>query len=625
MNSKKIRITIYPSGRSALLSPGTPLRYAFDILGKGITMPCGGKGRCAKCLVYFQEGAPPPTPADEAGLTESELAQGYRLACQVILDRDAVIFTRDHKFKATDKILVTGATRDFVLKPNITKRYAVIPKPTVDDLRSDLDRILDVFDIKTGFAPSLQLLKNLGCELRKSGFKATGVFANGKLISVEGGEATQECYGIAFDIGTTTIAGYLLDLTNGSQLAVTAAVNPQARIGEDVISRISYSMQEPKGLKWLQTAVVKELNRIAGRLARQANVSLSKIYEAVVVGNTCMTHLLLGVDPRHLAQAPYVPTFSHSMTLDAGDLGLRINSAGLVHVLPNVAGYVGADTVGMILATAIHKSDGIVLAVDIGTNGEIVLGSKERMLACSTAAGPAFEGAHIKHGMRAASGAIDSVWITDGDIEFSTVDGAKAVGICGSGLLDAIVCLRKAGILEESGRIVDVDEVPPDYGGLKARLTDGGFVLASAEHSAHGTPVVITQRDVREVQLAKGAIAAGIRTLMERLNIVPNDLSAVVLAGAFGNYMRKQSAIAAGLIPNVPLSKVHSVGNAAGEGAKLALLSTDERSEADRIAQSIEYVELTTDSSFQEKFAEALMFGPWPDTGSQSVFLDGVG
>ncbi|MDI6828866.1 MAG: ATP-binding protein, partial [Armatimonadota bacterium] len=245
----------------------------------------------------------------------------------------------------------------------------------------------------------------------------------------------------------------------------------------------------------------------------------------------------------------------------------------------------------------------------------IVLGSKRRMVACSTAAGPAFEGAHIKHGMRAASGAIDSVWIEDGDIKFSTVNGAKAVGICGSGLLDAIVCLHKAGILDESGRIVDVSEVTADYKRLRARLTDGGFVLASAEESAHGTPVVITQRDVREVQLAKGAIAAGIRTLMERLNVGPDDLSAVVLAGAFGNYMRKQSAIAAGLIPNVPLSKVRSVGNAAGEGAKLALLSTDERSEADRIGRSIEYIELTTDSGFQEKFAEALMFGKWPDVG----------
>ncbi len=600
-----------------MISAGTSLRQAFEVLGKGVNMPCGGKGRCAKCLVLFQDGAPPPTPADEEGLTESELAQGYRLACQAILVRDAVVYIRDHNLKATDKILTTGASRDFQLKPNITKRYSVVPQPSVDDLRSDLDRVLDVFEVKSGFEPPLELVTGLGSELRKSAFHITGVFAGGRLVAIEGGDTTKECYGVAFDIGTTTIASYLIDLNTGSQLALAAAVNPQAKVGDDVISRINYSMQEqePKGLRWLQMAVIGELNRLIGRLARQARVSSSKIYEAVVVGNTCMTHLLLGVDPRHLAQAPYVPTFSHSMTVGARDLRLRINPAGQVHVLPNIAGYVGADTVGVILSTAIHKSDELVLAVDIGTNGEIVLGSKERMVACSTAAGPAFEGAHIKHGMRAASGAIDAVWIEDGDIKFSTVNGAKAVGICGSGLLDAIVCLHKAGILDESGRIVDVSEITPDYKRLGARLTDGGFVLASAEESAHGTPVVITQRDVREVQLAKGAIAAGIRTLMERLNIEPHDLSAVVLAGAFGNYMRKQSAIAAGLIPNVPLSKVRSVGNAAGEGAKLALLSTDERSEADRIARSIEYIELTTDSGFQEKFAEALMFGKWPNVG----------
>jgi uncharacterized 2Fe-2S/4Fe-4S cluster protein (DUF4445 family) len=406
-------------------------------------MPCGAKGKCGKCKVLFHKGAPDPTPSELSALTESELAQGYRLGCQVVLDRDAVVYLRDHGRKPGDRILTTGVTRQVPLCPLITKRFAEVPEPTTEDLRSDVDRVLDSLDVaRDESATGLAQVRRMGSVLRESEYKVTGVFAGTDLISLEAGDTTSDCCGVAFDIGTTTLAGYLLDLNTGAQLAVAAAVNPQTRVGEDVISRISHTMQEADGLRHLQSLVVTEMNRLVRKLARQANVSRDRVYEAVIVGNTCMTHLLLRVDPRHLAMAPYVPAFSRSVTLDAAAIGLGISRLGRAHVLPNIAGYVGADTVGAVLATAAHESDSTVLIVDIGTNGEIVLGSRERMLACSTAAGPAFEGAHIKQGMRAAPGAIDAVWMEDGDIRFSTVSNGRPVGICGSGLLDAVVCLR---------------------------------------------------------------------------------------------------------------------------------------------------------------------------------------
>ena len=608
----KVIIEFHPAAKRTEVERGSALRDAAETAGVELRMPCGGKGRCGKCKVVFERGAPPPTPTELDGITESELAQGYRLACQAQVLQDCAVYVPDAVEAA--KILTVGTARRVPLKPAITKRHVDVPRPSVDDLRSDLARILD----SLGVAPvrcriDLHALRQLGHDAREADFEITGVFSSEDLIAFEPGDTTAECYGVAFDIGTTTLAAYLLDLNTGDQLSVAAAVNPQARIGDDVISRISYTMQAPDGLEKLRSMVVGELNRLVGVLAVGAGISRDRIYEAAVVGNTCMLHLFLGIDPKHLAQAPYVPTVSQSLYFPADELGIDINEFGRVHFLPSIAGYVGADTVGMVLATALYEGNELTLAVDIGTNGEIVLGAKNGILACSTAAGPAFEGAHIKHGMRAALGAIDAVWFDDGDIAFSTVSGAKAAGICGSGLLDAIACLVQAGIIEPGGRIVDASEAPVEYGHFQTRLRTGDrgneFMLAPADETSIGGPIVITQRDVREVQLAKGAIAAGIQTLMERLGVRPGDIDRVVLAGAFGNYVRKESAIMAGMLPDVPLAKVHSVGNAAGEGAKLSLISLDMRKDADHIADFVEYIELTTDLGFHERFADALAFG----------------
>jgi len=609
LSASTVKIQFLPSGKVINSKQGTAFGEALEAAGVKLRLPCGGKGLCGKCKVIFEQGAPPVTPTEDDRLTETELTQGYRLGCQTLVWEDSLVYIPDSVQGA--KILTVGTARQVPLKPAITKKHALVSKPSTDDLRSDLARLMDALGVEEADM-ELNVMQRIGKDLRAADFDITGVFYGGRLIGIEAGDTTSECYGIALDIGTTTLAVYLLDLATGTQISVAAAMNPQHEIGDDVISRINHVMQEHGGLKKLQRMVISEFGRLIKVLSHGAGISSDRIYEVTVAGNTCMTHLFLGIDPTNLAVAPYVPVINDSVSLKAHELGIGISDSGRVHVLPSIAGYVGADTVGVILATDFYEQEKLTLAVDIGTNGEIVLGSDRRMLACSTAAGPAFEGAHIKHGMRAAPGAIDAVWLENGDIRYSTIAGEKARGICGSGLLDAIICLIKAGIVEASGRIVDADELQGEYAHLGRRIQPAErgyeFVLASADESA-GEPVVISQRDVREVQLAKGAIAAGIQTLMERLDVRPDDLDRIVLAGAFGNYLSKESAIQAGMIPDVPLSKVHSVGNAAGEGAKLALISLDARRDADEIAERIEYVELTTDPGFQERFADALMFG----------------
>ncbi len=611
MDNATITVEFLPSGKTVKAVKGSALLDIAESAGIHIGIPCGGKGRCGKCKVVFEEGAPDSTPTEEDTLTEADIAQGYRLGCQTHVGADAVVYVPDGVQGA--KILTIGTARVIPFKPAITKRFVKIPEPTVHDQRSDLTRVLTAFELSERVACDLAAAQKLSKEMREDGYGLTGVFSGGVPIAFEGGDTTSDCYGVAFDIGTTTIAAYLLDLNTGKQQSVAASVNPQNRVGDDVISRINHTMQESGGLAELQSLVIAEMNRLVETLCHGAEISADSVYEAAVAGNTCMMHLFMGINPIHLAQAPYVPAVSAAMYISARDVGLKISEFGRIHALPCIAGYVGADTVAVILATDMYEDDRLTLAVDIGTNGEIALGSQKRMLACSTAAGPAFEGAHIKHGMRAASGAIDAVWFDECELKYTTIGGAEPVGICGSGLLDAISCLINAGIIESSGRIVDSEEIPEEYSHLRSKLVLGErgneFILAEKEYTSISEPVVITQRDVREIQLAKGAIAAGIQTLMDNMGVTADDLDRVVLAGAFGNYVRKESAINVGMLPNVPISKLHSVGNAAGEGAKLALISTDARGDADCIADRIEYVELTTDPGFQDRFAEALMFG----------------
>jgi uncharacterized 2Fe-2S/4Fe-4S cluster protein (DUF4445 family) len=405
------------------------------------------------------------------------------------------------------------------------------------------------------------------------------------------------------DVGTTKLAGYLVDLETGRTLAATGAMNPQISYGEDVMARIAYAMEGEAQAAKLQEAVVDAVSGLARDLCTLSGRHPQDIVEAVVVGNTAMHHLFAGLPVRQLGLAPYLAAVSEALDLKAREVGLEIAPGGYVHLLPNVAGFVGADHVAMILSTgigeAVSEAAGTVLGLDIGTNTEVVLRANGRLIACSTASGPAFEGAHIKDGMRAAEGAIERLRIEDDGVEYQTIGGVPPVGLCGSGVLDAVAQLRLSGIVDEKGNMGHHPRV---------RRTEHGpeFVLVTGEEGGNDREVVISRGDVGEIQLAKGAIRAGINILLDEAGLSEQDVDEVVIAGAFGTYIDVSSAIAIGMFPRLPLERFNQVGNAAGMGAKLALVSQSQRAQAAEIARQVQYIELTNDKRFVDEFAGAM-------------------
>jgi uncharacterized 2Fe-2S/4Fe-4S cluster protein (DUF4445 family) len=432
----------------------------------------------------------------------------------------------------------------------------------------------------------------------------------GRLVSITPAAERDGIFGAAVDIGTTTVVGYLFDLSTGEYLASAASYNPQAQHGADVISRINFALTEHDGLAQLQAEAISVINEVIQRAAAQVQVDTRHIFEVTLVGNTCMHHLVLGLDPAHLGASPYVPVVDESVDVEARDLGLEVNPSANVHFLPVIAGFVGADTVGVILAAELVGQPRPVLAVDIGTNGEVALWSGSELFVASCAAGPAFEGAQIQHGMRAGPGAIERVDVQDGDLVIHTIGGLSAVGICGSGLFDAVAALLDLGLLDVTGRYAQEGTVTGRAAGrLEGEGTARRVELAHAGETADRTPVLLTQPDIRKVQLAKGAVRAAVELLIRRAGLVPEDLSEVLLAGAFGNYVNPRSALRIGLLPTVlEPERVRGVGNAAGAGAVLALLSIDERRRAEEIAAQAIHVELFSSPEFQDVFADAMLF-----------------
>jgi len=438
----------------------------------------------------------------------------------------------------------------------------------------------------------------------------TAVLAGDRLIAVEPGDTTAAHYGLALDIGTTTIAGYLIDLRTGAEAAVNARPNPQAAYGADVIARIEFAMGDPEKVTTLRAAVTQAVNAMLQQTAQEAGIAAEQIYELAVVGNTCMMHLFLGIDPLPLGHAPYAPVCTEPVELAAAELGLAaMHPRGRVRNLPNIAGFVGADTVGMLAAGDLERLPGLHAAVDIGTNAEVVLSENGRLSACSTAAGPAFEGAKISQGMRAQPGAVDAVTIGE-DLYVHTIGEQPAQGICGSGIIDALGELRRVGMLKSSGRFADLDELTDLPDALRARMTDEGVVLVWAAESGGGRDIVLTRGDVREVQLVKAAIYAGIATLLEKLGHTPDALDGLHIAGAFGTYITKEHALAIGLIPNIPVEKLDFMGNAAGAGAKMAVISQDAYADVCAAARRVAYVELAGDEIFRDNFAMAMLLAP---------------
>ena len=542
--------------------------------------PCGGLGKCGKCLVKI----------------DGEVVK----ACQVRAGgepehKEYIVETLERS--GDEKILTDGFNREVVFAPGVRMEKVVLEKAKPGEKRSDWQRLLDALaETDSGVEPErmeadLKLAGELYGMRRDS--DDWYVIYSGRRIMELRKEVGRRCL-VAFDIGTTTIAGYLLDGEDGRTLAVESRMNPQAQYGADVIMRANYALEH--GTDVLSQCIREAVNEMLGVLAGAAGISRDDIFQVCIVGNTCMHHLFLGISPASLVHAPYTPAVSERLVLNAGDYGLDVQRKAELIMLPDIAGYVGADTCGCLLTLRQDLKDEISLMIDIGTNGEMVLGNKERLVTCSTAAGPAFEGAKIECGMRGAAGAVDHVKFEDGKWSYTTVGDKPAVGLCGSGLIDLVAGLLDAGMLDENGVLSSGQEKP------------GVFVLVPKEQAGTEKGVYITQKDIGEVQLAKAAIAAGIQMLEKQLGIMEDQIDSVYIAGAFGNYMDPVSAGRIGLFPETLVRKVKPVGNAAGEGAKIALVNEREMLEMDELVRKIEFVELAASADFQDYFIDELGF-----------------
>jgi uncharacterized 2Fe-2S/4Fe-4S cluster protein (DUF4445 family) len=573
-----------------------------------IDTPCNGCGLCGKCRVKFGGSAlPEPTPEMEKILGAHAIAEGYRLSCQITIDHDLELYLDDTDFEA--KILTNGRQKNFKLAPAVGKKRLILPPPTLDDQRSDGERLADFLPF--GEVPDeLQLLRKLPEVLRrKASFEVTAIYNRQRLIGIEAGDTTAKLYGIAVDIGTTTIAAYLLNMLTGEKKATYSCLNPQKTFGADVISRINHTMKEPNGLEQMHGAVINALNLATENLTESAGLKNTDIYQMVCVGNTTMMHFLLKLPAQNIAISPFIPVATQGVTTKASEIGLHLNQNAILTVVPSVAAYIGADTVAAVLASGIVRGKSISLLIDFGTNGEIVLGNNEWMLACSAAAGPAFEGANIRDGVGGIRGAIDSYSIAK-KTRFTTIDEAPPIGICGSGLIDIVSELYHAGIISETGRL---EPTPTGGQELPNQLTcvDGmaSFIIAHANETGHGREILITQKDIRELQSAKAAIAAGIYVLVKKAGIRLSEIQKVYLAGGFGAYINIESALNIGLIPSELQGKVETIGNAAGSGAIAVLASRNALKRVNHIKQKIRYIELSSCPEFNNFFIDAMIFG----------------
>ncbi|UCE92157.1 MAG: DUF4445 domain-containing protein [Methanobacteriota archaeon] len=605
-----------PIGKKADTRAGSTLLAIAGGTGVPLESICGGAGSCGKCRVRVVEGMDrltAVTAAEAKVLTATEITSGMRLACQaeVVSEGDIVVTVPEGSLRGHHRLLASGAEPEVALKPALRKIVLRMPPATLMDIRADDDRLLDILNSEAAITASLShgVHRNMPRALREKSWETTvTLFRGEELIRVDPGDTSGELLGAAADVGTTKIAVYLIDLTSGKTLAHLSEPNPQIPFGEDVMSRITYAASNADGLERLHGAVISTLNQMLRTLCEDASKDLNDVMEVMVVGNTAMHHIFFGIPPEHLAAAPYAPAVRAAISVDPAHIGMEIYPFGKVSSLPNIAGFVGADAVAVLLSSGLHADGGIGMMIDIGTNTEIIVGNKDRLLGCSCASGPAFEGAHIRHGMRASTGAIERVSIESDtlDVRLRTVDDAPPRGICGSGIVDAIAEMLRCGVISSSGKIAS--------GSTSERIRTGEdgrpeFVLATMDDSGGDADVTVTQADVQEIQLAKSAIFTGVSVLVKRLGIDYSGIETIYTAGAFGTYIDASSAIAIGMYPDVPVERIRFIGNAAGSGARMALKSVEARDLADRLSKAVEYVELASEPGFQSEFAKA-MFMP---------------
>ncbi|MFN8624874.1 MAG: ASKHA domain-containing protein [Candidatus Binatia bacterium] len=622
------RVCFLPSGECGEIAAGTTLREAARLLGVGIETICGGQSVCGKCKVRVLEGphpeqgiashgshVSPPTPEELRYTGRRPLRAGERLSCQARVRGDVVVYVPEESRVDRPIILKAACERSIDIAPTLHQHYVRPAPPSLTDPRGDWERLGAALDAHFAL-PHLRIdpyaLRQLPAALRAGDGAVTATVWNGQeVIRIEPGYS-ERAYGLAVDLGTTTVAAYLCDVASGEVLASSAMMNPQIAHGEDVMNRIASSKGRDR-LEAMRRLVVDAVGALARETATQASIAPLDIAEVVLVANTAMHHIFLGLDVQALGIVPFTPAVSGAVDVKARDVGLAILPSANVHLLPIEAAFVGADNVAVLIAEEPHRRDEVQLIIDIGTNAELLLGNRDRLLSASCPTGPALEGACIKFGTRATPGAIDKVRIdpATGDVRFRVIGNPRwstrvepgtlqARGLCGSAILETVAEMFHAGIVDRSGRIRN--------GGGSPRVrpcTDGGFefVVAWAEQTAIGIDITVTQEDVRAIQLAKAALYTGGQLLLRRFGIARPDR--VTLAGAFGSVIDVERALWLGMFPDCGIENVRAVGNAAGDGARIALLNRHKRAEAERMARQVEYVELTAEPGFMDAFVDA--------------------
>jgi len=611
--SGRVQLAFSPSGRDVRVPTGVSVFDAASWNGIAIDSTCGGHGTCKKCKVQVLDGSVPVHRLDQRSFTPAQLADGWRLACLAQATQDLKVEVPP--LTTRPKAATLGVGRQVILRPALQKRYVELEEPTLSDQRTDLQRLRDAID-DLELTPDLHVLRRLPRVLRQADYKVTAVVVDEALIDVEPGDTTDRRFAIAFDLGTTTVVATLIDTATGTPAAVASMLNKQQPFGGDVITRISATMMDPLAADRLRDAAQDTLAELTADVLKEAGVEPQDVYEVALAGNATMTALVLGIDPEPLGVAPFIMSSSTLPSLLASDLGLVLHPRARAVVFPALGAYVGGDIVSGMLATGMDRDKRIRLFIDVGTNCEIVLSDGDTIVSTAAPAGPAFEGGAIRCGMRAADGAVEVVKVdpdVEGGVRLQVIGDVEPLGLCGSGLVDAVSELHRAGLLDHSGRFVS-DERAREIAPYAAdRLTAIGQERVFVLHRPHPDAppeesVYLSQRDVRELQFAKGAIATGWTLLLEELGLEQSDVQQVLLAGSFGSYLSPAAAVRIGLVPKIPVLRIVSAGNVAGEGAKMSLLSVRERAGAMALLEEVTYVELSDRADFNDRFIELLAF-----------------
>lgn len=597
------KIEFEPIGIRLICEEPLTVYEAARQAGVSLHSICGGKGTCGKCAIRIREGvAAPPLEAEREYLSEALLAEGWRLGCRTVATENTTVYIPSDSLEHAQVLQTDGVETAFTPRPSVRLLPLVVDPPSLSDQVADLQRLgtalrqqHEVNEVKAGL-PALQAMR---MALRREDWKISVAIRGDEIISIF--PSTHKTpVGLAVDIGTTKLACYLVDLESGRVLAVKGVANPQIAYGEDIMSRLEAVLVDPANAERLQEEVVAAINAVAEDLCASQGFTPDHLLDLCLVGNTAMHHLLTRLPVRPLAVSPFVAALSTALDVEAAQLGLRAAPAARVYLPAPIAGFVGSDHLAFLLASGFGEDERVRLGIDIGTNTEIALQVGNRIVSCSTASGPAFEGAHIRHGMRAAPGAIQHVEISmDGSVTCDVIGGVPPVGICGSGILDALAEMRKVSLLNERGRM------QADYPGVE-RAQDGKPAFTLMKGADGKRDVTILQQDIDQILLAKGAIRTGIDVLMDTLRVTPGDIEEIIIAGAFGTYLNPLNAVRIGLFPQAPLERIHAVGNAAGTGARMLLASTDCRQQAEALARRIEYLELTTVPGFNKYFARGI-------------------